>query len=347
MPGALKSVVLLWAICLLSGNGLADRAARAGAGAKFITGGFDALYNLDYEVALSNFRSYTGLKPSDPAGHVYLAVASWTQELHEDNELDLERFATSAVFGRRGEADRAGRNESVIKQAVDRAIHLAEVRLQENARDQEALYYLGAAYGVMAGYQATVKKSGWKSFRNGSKAFQYHQRLLRMNPKFYDAYLTQGVYNYITGSLPFSVKIFAFLFGYRGDKDEGLRQVRLAAEEGEYVGDDAKLVLSALLTREKRYGEAARILEELGDKYPRNHLVELDRAHLYLKLGRRAEALALYREILVKRSRGLKHFNSIPLEKLQRRIEQCVGDSASSSGTGLAAGDLSKQAAEL
>lgn len=321
-----KLLALFFFAFLLTGKAAlgSDRAARAGPGAKFVSTGFEALYNLDYGAAIDNFRQLVELSPADPASHIYLATAFWMEELNENNELELDRFANDSIYGG-GKSEQAGRNEPAIQHGIDRAIALTEARLKVQPRDQEALYYLGAAYGVMAGYQATVKKSGWKSFRNGTKSFKYHHQLLELNPQFYDAYMTQGLYNYITGSLPFSVKILAYVFGYRGNKEEGLKQIQVAAEKGRYVNDDAKLALATLFTREKRYEQAARLLEELARKYRRNHLLELDRANLYLKLGRKTEAAALYREILEKRDRGLPHFSSIPAEKLQNRIREATG----------------------
>src|SRR5687767_6749689 len=166
----------------LANTSLADsRLARAG---------FEALYNLDYDEALSNFTQLVRGHESEPAGHIYLATAYWMQELNQNNELELDRFANDSIFGGGEKSEKAGRNEPIIQKSIDRAIAITEARLKKQPKDQEALYYLGSAYGVMAGYQATVKKSGWKSFRNGSKSFKYHQELLKLNPKFYDAYMT-------------------------------------------------------------------------------------------------------------------------------------------------------------
>jgi tetratricopeptide (TPR) repeat protein len=325
---AWRTKLLLWCglVALFFGVGFAIQVERfSGAAARLVSQGFDALYNLDYGAAISDFKQLIEISPSGPAGHIYLATAYWMQELNENNELDLDRFANDSIFGGGQKSERAGRNETAIETSINRAIAITEERLKADAKDQEALYYLGAAYGVMAGYQATVKKSGWKSFRNGNKSFKYHHELLKLNPHFYDAYITQGLYNYATSTLPLSVKILAYVFGYHGDKEVGLRQIQVAAAKGSYVNDDAWLTLATLYTREKRYAEAARILEKLSSKYPRNHLLELGCANLYLKLGKKAEAVALYRDILAKRNRGMPHFNTISAEKLQNRIREASG----------------------
>ncbi|MBI4455762.1 MAG: hypothetical protein HY644_07670 [Acidobacteria bacterium] len=72
--------LFLWAACLVSGIALAaDRPRRAGVTSEPVASVFDALYNLDYGIAIADFRRFIALNLSDPASYVYLGIAYWMQ----------------------------------------------------------------------------------------------------------------------------------------------------------------------------------------------------------------------------------------------------------------------------
>jgi tetratricopeptide (TPR) repeat protein len=185
-----------------------------------------------------------------------------------------------------------------FRKLIAQALERAEQRLAQNKRDEQALYYQGATYGLVASYEATVKRSFLPSLRNGSKAVGIHKRLLEINPNFWDAFLTVGIYNYVLGSLPLPVKMLAAIGGYRGSKERGLGELNLVTVRGNYANDDARVVLIALYSREKRYQEVVKLLDTMANKYPQNYLFKLEKAHTLLKLGQQKESYALFEELL-------------------------------------------------
>ena len=71
------------------------------------------------------------------------------------------------------------------------------------------------------------------------------------------------------------------------------------AEQHGYVeDDDARLLLSILDTREKKFDQAMARLLQLHRRYPENYLVHLDMPALNLISGKPADALSTYRQIL-------------------------------------------------
>src|SRR5262249_50646345 len=118
-------------------------------------------------------------------------------------------------------------------EANDAAIRLCEREVAQNRKNQEALYACGNAYAARAAYQGMMERSKVDSLSNGRRANAFHSELLRLNSEFYDANLVPGLYDFILGSLPRTLKLFLLLGGFSGDRQKGLQLVELAAERGD------------------------------------------------------------------------------------------------------------------
>jgi tetratricopeptide (TPR) repeat protein len=82
----------------------------------------------------------------------------------------------------------------------------------------------------------------------------------------------------------------AYLAGFGGDKNRGIRMIEdAAAYEGDNQ-DDARFTLVLIYNREKRYDLALQQLELLRSKYPQNRLVWLERGSTALRAGRPVDA---------------------------------------------------------
>jgi tetratricopeptide (TPR) repeat protein len=108
---------------------------------------------------------------------------------------------------------------------------------------------------------------------------------LKLDPKYVDAQITIGLYEYVVGSLPLPVKILAGATGYRGSKKRGLAMLEQVAKEGRWSRDDAKSVLIILYTREKRFADVLVLTRELSVKYPRNYLLRVETADALVSLA--------------------------------------------------------------
>jgi lipopolysaccharide biosynthesis regulator YciM len=123
---------------------------------------------------------------------------------------------------------------------------------------------------------------------------------LQRNEDFYDAYLTTGVFNYVTGSLGWETRWLALLLGHAGSKERGLEQLREAAAKSELFGDDARVILALVYTRERRFQAAFNELNALHKRHPQNYLVELDMGGVAMLMNRDDQALDIYNGILRK-----------------------------------------------
>jgi hypothetical protein len=165
----------------------------------------------------------------------------------------------------------------------------AEAILKTQPNDRDALFAMCVVAGISTDYMALVEKRQISSLSTAKRANAYAQRLLKLDPKFYDAYLTAGFSEYMVGSLPFFIRWFVHFDNIAGDKQRGVQNLELVAREGRYFQPLAKVFLGIIALREKKPQEARGLLAELVRDYPRNPLYrkELDKLERKLAFARR------------------------------------------------------------
>ena len=235
--------------------------------------GYKALYNLDYQGARRNFTEMTKLLPSHPAGAQCLAATIWIQQLNQSWRLKASLYNNDAYAGSKEKVDRKVVEE--FREATRRAKALSEARLREQPGNLEALYFLGATEGLESAFAAGIEHRFMAALRSGSRSVDRHREVLKRAPDYRDAELTIGLYNYIVGSLPLTVKFLAGTMGVRGSKKRGLESLERVASEGHWARDVARVLLVDLYKREKRWQDAANVANELSSRYPRNYFFKL------------------------------------------------------------------------
>lgn len=239
--------------------------------------GFEALYNLDYEGARQKFKEIVRLFPEHPAGPQFLAATLWTQTLYQSRRLQVSVYNTESFY--------AKNEDKVDPQVVQQfreltktAKQLAETRLKRNARDIEALYFLGAIEGLKAAFAYAVERRFVGAALDGSRSVDRHRDVVKLDPNFRDAEVTIGLYDYTVGDLPLLLKVAYGITGARGSKKRGLETLERVAREGKWARDDARIVLIALYKREGRFSDAVGVTRDLQAKYPRNYLFKMEMA---------------------------------------------------------------------
>ena len=154
------------------------------------------------------------------------------------------------------------------------------------------------------------------------EAHDLHQQALKLDPTFNDAQLGVGAYDYVVGVLPGLLRFVLSPLGVRSaGKDIGIQELEAVAAKGKIASTDAKMILVVVYTREKRYEEALKLLEELHSRYPRNFPFELAKASLYGKMQKWNDAERVYEQIL-----GKIHSRTDGYERLrQARVLSALG----------------------
>jgi tetratricopeptide (TPR) repeat protein len=184
-----------------------------------------------------------------------------------------------------------------IKELVQRAENLEVQQLKIDPNNVDAIYARGVTRAEFSLYTALIERAWFSALRNGVGARHDHERVLELNPNYIDAKLVVGAHNYVTGSLPWGVKVAVALVGLSGSKEKGLQYLSEVAQANCESSLDAKVVLSLFLRREHRYNEALAVTRSLLPLYPRNVLFALEEGNLLRSAGRSQEAAAVYRRI--------------------------------------------------
>jgi tetratricopeptide (TPR) repeat protein len=239
--------------------------------------GVEALYNLDYEKAQKDFREIVQLYPNHPAGPQLLAARVWIKTLYESRRLQSTLYSSESFYSS-GDDKVDPKVITEFRNLTREARRLAEARLKQDPRDQEALYWLGAEEGLKASFEEAVERRHYAALKDGNDSVDHHRDLLKLDPNAIDAAITIGLYEYVVGSLPLPIKVVAGITGFRGSKKKGLAMIERVAAEGNWARDDARTLLIVLYTREKRFNDALTHARELSAKYPRNYLFRLEAA---------------------------------------------------------------------
>jgi len=98
------------------------------------------------------------------------------------------------------------------------------------------------------------------------------EKLLVLDPSYYDAYLAIGVENYVLSLKPAPVRWLLQMGGAKASRQEGLAKLKLTAEKGRYLRPFARLLLAVSALRDHDHAQAAAILQDLSHQFPENRL---------------------------------------------------------------------------
>jgi tetratricopeptide (TPR) repeat protein len=267
--------------------------------------GLEHGYNLDRGEALAAFEDAIAADPGDPSGYRLAAATVWTQIVFEQGAISVEDYLGQAKTRHRRQPPRPELVEK-FRSYIRRSLALSEERLRNNPTDADAHYQVGAAFGCLASYTATVEGRVRDSLGAARRAFKSHQRVLALDPRRKDAALIVGMTRQAVASLSAPLRLIAFLAGFEGNSDRGLRLVEEAAEYPGETQRSALFTLVLLYNREGRYDAALQLIKELQQQYPRNRLLWLEEGDTLLRAGRPAEAAAALENGLARLARDTR-----------------------------------------
>ncbi|HTB10428.1 MAG TPA: hypothetical protein VK752_02595 [Bryobacteraceae bacterium] len=239
--------------------------------------GFANFYNLEYDEALAVFVSQTEGNPPSADAYNHVAQTILYREMYRAGMLSSDFFG-GTKFVHQPKLPLSDADEKQFHEALNRALTLCQEQLAIKPDNTAALYSMGVSYGLRGNYSFIVKKAWVDALKDVSEARKLHKRVTELDPDFVDAKLTQGVNDYIVGSLPLHWKLFGFLGGYRGDKQRGIRTLTEVSKNGRINRVDAMVLLAAVDLREKKFADAIPVLTELTEEFPKNPLLKVELA---------------------------------------------------------------------
>ena len=279
--------------------------------------GFVHFYNLEFGEALAAFQAEAAQFPDSADAYNHIAQAILYREMFRSGALESQLVTGTNPFLRRAKMNPSAADDKLFNDAIARAMELAGARLKTNPNDAAALYAMGVSYGFRSNYNFLVHKAWVDALHDATSARKAHHRATETEPDFTDAFLVQGLYDYIVGSLPFHWKALGFFAGFRGNRERGVETLKLVAEKGRVNRTDAAILLCAIYRRERRAQDAIPYLDDLIRRFPRNFLFRLELVQMYGDLGDKTKALEVVSQLdQLKRSRAVG-FDQLPDEKIR------------------------------
>jgi hypothetical protein len=248
-----------------------------------IDAGFHLLYELKFPQARAKFADWADRHPQEALGPAAEAASYLFEEFDRQGVLTSEFF----LDDERLLGGVAAKPDPIVRDAFNnadrKARDLANARLKSNPKDADALFALTISTGMLADYSSLIERKQIETLRLTRDADVTAKNLLAVSPGASDAYVALGAANYIMGCLPAYKRILIRFGGFHGDRELGMHQLSLAAEDGHYLRPFAKLTLGLAAMREKQWELARTEFQQLTAEFPSNpkfalELTKLERA---------------------------------------------------------------------
>ena len=208
--------------------------------------------NSEYDKAISRTHDLISKYPKEPFPrfllttiYMYILRSYWDFPADEKYEIYKRKFSSAAA-----DAKKACDGDPV-----------------QNA----TIHFLR---GMILGAEGMVHlqdKEWLDSYSKGKSAVAALEKSLEIDPTNYDAYLGLGMFEYYCSKLTGTMKILAWLIGFRGDSEKGIQYVSKAMTHGKYAEGPAKVFLAyAYIHFEDRLDEGVELAKTLRTRYPRN-----------------------------------------------------------------------------
>lgn len=286
----------------------------------FLSRADDHYFNLEYPEAIRDY--YAAMGVGGPSASIWNRIATTLlyEELHRLGKLETSAFRDDNEFLDHEKPRPDPRVKNRFYGALGESRRLAEAELEGGPDRSRALFDLSNNYALDANYLFMVDKSYVSALRAGNRARKYSNQLRETAPDCVDAYLVAGAQEYVVGSLPWAVRVLVAFGGVRGSKEKGRAWVELVAREGQRLKSEARVLLALLYRRERRPEDAASVLKELIQQYPRNYVLRLELASMRIEAGEEIEALELLRETSRMVETNVQGYGRMP-----QRLKEALG----------------------
>ena len=242
----------------------------------------DQIYSGDNEAAVATARGIEQAQPDSPVGYLLEAEAQW---------WNMYCAACEIKWGMLDAWKRGKKPEDAAYLALaDKAIQLARAQIAKSDTAEMHVY-------VEIGFALKARLYSLRDQKRdvahaGVAARSECLRALQLDPDMADATAGLGLYNYYVDTLSGIAKMLRFFMGIPGgNKEEGIRQMKVGMERGVFLAVDSRFYLAKnLRTYDRHYDEAVQIAEPLATRYPLNPIFLLLLGNMNQELGRNDKA---------------------------------------------------------
>lgn len=265
--------------------------------------GYNRFYNLDYDGSIAKFEQVIKAHPQEPIAYAYALQATIFRELYHQDLLDTTYYAHDNFLTNQRKVDIPPANRQRIEFLTNQTISLAEQRLKADPQDKNALFARGFAKGLHAAFITLVDHAWFAAARQGLSSRNDSEAVLKIDPDYADAYMAVGIQQFAVASLPGFVRVVVGIAGVGGNKEKGLKWLKISAEKGIITSVESRTTLSLFLRHDARYPEALAVQHGLAVQFPHDYLFRLEEANLAKDKGDGPGAIAIYKQVLADANR--------------------------------------------
>lgn len=192
---------------------------------------------------------------------------------------------------------------------------LAEERIHKQLNKKREDYYTNYIAGNLLSFRAMAQATNGQSvdaFWSSKNSVRYYEEALKLNSKFYDAYLGLGLFDYAMSFVPDFLKWAVNLTGLSSDKNRGLKYIKLAYYRGKYSKTEAAFHLSKIYTDYlAEYDSAYFLLNDLVTRYPNNQLFAYQYAVSLIKGKKLDQANSLLTKVIKLKSKKIPQITAL------------------------------------
>src|SRR5665213_95197 len=254
--------------------------AALGVHATTLDEGYRQMYNLQFADAHRTFAQYQQENPADPLGPVSDAAAFLFSEFDRLKILQSEFFTNDRSFLDLRKPDADPEIKRQFEAALARTRQLADARLSLSPGDPDALFASILRLGLHSDYLALIEKRNMAALSEIKQGRILADRLLASHPRYYDAYIAEGLENYLLSLKLAPIRWLLHAGGAETSTQTGIEKLRLTAEKGRYLLPYARLLLAVADLRDNAPQRAKEKLQWLSREFPRNKLYREELAKL-------------------------------------------------------------------
>ena len=256
---------------------------------RIVSAAFQESYRLNHAKALEMARRAVVMDPTNSRVQRGLASIIWLDLLFGRGRTTVDHYLGDATTSELRLPPPEPALAAEFQKALNTAISLADKKRKENPDDLNALYDLGAAYGLQASYVASVEGSLTGAINAARKANEALSTVLQRDPTRASAGVIVGTYRYVLATQFILWRAVSRLMGFQPSKESGIALLESAAHDP-LSRVDAKTALIIIYSREGRHTEAMRLARELAAELPENRLYVLEAGAAAIRAGRPQEA---------------------------------------------------------
>lgn len=273
------------------------------------TEAYQHLFNYDFEAAEEIFERLDDQFPDFAAGPYGHAAVIWTKVAQRVGAMRGSSHRGDRFWEQSGISLVTDEEEQFFEDQLEEAKRRGERVRQRDPGDLLNLYYLGAVESIKAAWDGTVQRAYFSAGRAMRRAASLHREVLEADPGFADAYHAPGAQDYAIATLPRALRMLAFLFGMRGEKERGLDWVARTAREGQRSRWGALWALVLFMQREERMDDALTAVGTLREQFPRNPDFALEEIGIRLHHGETAGARDALLVFIERRDAGFGNYH--------------------------------------